>query len=92
MTQYVQIQFGTLPLILTLFSDRSVALTPLQPFKTVVDVGESNKVFAVLDMEGVSLYNNKLFEAGEDLLYNTRYYIDDSEILLAYLKQQKITI
>lgn len=83
-----QIRINSLPLLLTLIADRSVAISKLQGFEGFVDTPSEADVYAVFDNSGFSFYPNKLFTDGMDMLYNHQYYLEGNPMLLQWLVQQ----
>lgn len=67
MTHIVQLPVNNLPLLLTLFEDRSVAIQRLANFEPIVDTPEEGSVYAVFDSNGFSLFPNKLFTEGVEV-------------------------
>lgn len=69
---------------LHLISDGTVALTPSQRFKTIVDApSEPNNIPATFDMEGFKI-------GSEDFSYGVAYRYKHIESMLQWLQQQKL--
>lgn len=71
-------------LTLHLISDGTLALTPSQQFRTVIDApSESNNIPAMFDMEGFKI-------GDEEFSYGVAYRYKHIESMLQWLQQQKL--
>ena len=77
--QSVQIQLNNLPLTLTCIMDGTIAISPNQQFKSIID---GNVKF---DMSGFSIEEN-------DYLYNTAISFKEDEKLLKWLQSLNMTM
>ncbi len=89
--QAMQVQLGSLPIVLVCFSNRNVLLAPTQQFKAIVDQPEQEgSIHAVFDMIGFTLYDNKDLAEGLNYGYNMQLVLDDMPLLKRYLVQQQL--
>ena len=90
--QAMQIQLGSLPIMLVCFSNRNVLLAPTQQFKTIVDAPEQEgSVQAIFIMNGFSLFEGDI-TTKLDYVYNVQMSLDSSPLLKKYLIQQQLSI
>lgn len=90
--QAMQVQLGSLPIVLVCFSNRNVLLAPTQEFRSIIDQPEQgDSVQAIFSMNGFSLFEGDI-ATKLDYVYNVQVSLDSSPLLKKYLIQQQLSI
>jgi hypothetical protein len=85
--QQIQVQLGSLPIILVCLMTGEVAFVKRADFKTIIDLPETGLV-AMWDNEGFSITDENKVAHSFD--YNVTYRFKDVPVMLQYLKQQNL--
>ena len=87
--QQVQVQLGSLPVILICLSTGEVVFVKRHDFKTIIDSPEQGLI-AMFSNDGFSITDNNKVAHSFD--YSVMYRYKDIPAMLQYLKQQELEL